>query len=246
VLFGLWEARDTSAMLFPLHTGHSLAPVCPALLKEIDVLRLTLRFSCFVGVLLMASFVLAQTEFSGDVVDTHTEKAGKGPTKVYFGKDKIRFESAEMGDPRGGGAVILDLKADSWMVLMPKQHMYMQMPEKMMESRGMFHFFKTGDVDNACSEWLSQEQNKGGTCHKVGSEIVNGRNTVKYEGTNSNGDHSTVWLDSKLRFPVKWQEKNGGGEMRNIQEGSQPASLFDIPAGYTKFDMPQGMMQRPQ
>ena len=53
------------------------------------------------------------------------------------------------------------------------------------------------------------------------------------------------WLDPKLRFPVKWQGKDGSGEMRNIQEGPQPASLFEVPAGYTKMDM-GGMMQQRQ
>ena len=96
---------------------------------------------------------------------------------------------------------------------------------------------------DACSEWLKLEANKGGTCHKVGSETVNGRSTVKYEGTNAKGEAGAAWFDSKLRFPVKWDGKNGGGEMQNIQEGPQPASLFDIPAGYTKMDM-GGMGQR--
>ena len=41
------------------------------------------------------------------------------------------------------------------MVLMAKQHMYMEMPAKMMESRGMFHFFKYGDAENSCGEWLA-------------------------------------------------------------------------------------------
>jgi len=44
---------------------------------------------------------------------------------------------------------------------------------------------------------------------------------------------------------VKWEGKNASWELRNIQEGSQPASLFEVPAGYTKFDM-GSMMQRPQ
>ena len=39
--------------------------------------------------------------------------------------------------------------------------------------------------------------------------------------------------------------KNGSGEMQNIKEGPQPASLFEIPAGYTKMDM-GGMMQKPK
>ncbi len=80
----------------------------------------------------------------------------------------------------------------------------------------------------------------------MGNEQVNGRSTVKYEGTDSKGEKGSVWLDSKVRFPIKWQGKDGSGELQNIQEGPQPASLFEIPAGYNKFEMPQGMMQRPQ
>ncbi len=89
---------------------------------------------------------------------------------------------------------------------------------------------------------------RGGSCHKIGSETVNGRSTVKYEGTNAKGETSNVWVDPKLRFPVKWEGKNGSWELRNIQEGTQPASLFEIPADYKKFDMGNmgGMMQRPQ
>jgi hypothetical protein len=41
---------------------------------------------------------------------------------------------------------------------------------------------------------------------------------------------------------VKWETKNSSGELRNIQEGPQPASLFEVPAGFTKMDM-GGMMQ---
>ena len=207
------------------------------------MIRLMIRVSCFVALLILANFAFAQTEFSADVVNN--ERGDKGPTKVYFGKDKMRFDAKDDSEARGGGAVIFDLSKESWTVLMAKQHVYMEMPSKMMENRGMFAFFKSGDVENACSDWLKLERNKGGTCHKVGSETVNGRNTVKYEGTNSSGETSSVWLDSKLRFPVKWQGKNNGGEMRNIQEGPQPASLFEIPAGNTKMDM-GNMMQRPQ
>jgi hypothetical protein len=180
---------------------------------------------------MLAGAALAQTEFSADIVNHDSHKADKAPAKVYFGKDKMRFDGRDSSDPRGGGSVIFDLNKQSWVVLM--------------ENRGMFEFFRSGDVDNACSDWLKLDRNKGGTCHKVGSETVNGRNTVKYEGTNTKGESSAVWLDSKLRFPVKWDEKNGGGEMQNIKEGPQPASLFEIPAGYNKFDM-NNMMQRPQ
>jgi hypothetical protein len=203
------------------------------------MLRWTIRFSCVAALLVIAQFALSQTEFSADVVDN--QKAGRGMTKVYFGKDKMRFDAA--GDENGGGAMIMNLTTQSYIVVMAKQKMYMEMPASAMENRGMFTFFKSGDVENACADWLKLSPNKGGTCHKVGHETVNGRETIKYEGTNSKGETSTVWLDSKVRFPVKWQGKNDGGELRNIQEGPQPASLFDPPSDYKKMDM-SGMMQR--
>jgi len=200
--------------------------------------RSLLRFSCVVGLLLAGSVALAQTEFSADIVN---ESKG-GSTKVYFGKDKIRFDSPD--DKEQGGAAILDLSGSKMIVLMAKQHMYMEMPQQMMEKRGMYTFFRTGDVENACSDWLKQPANQGGTCHKVGNETVNGRNTVKYEGTNAKGETGSVWIDPKLRFPVKWQGKNEvGGELRNIQEGPQPVSLFQVPSGYSKFDMGSMMQQ---
>jgi len=200
------------------------------------------RTCCLFAFLLAANFAFAQTEFSAQVFDNQKSEP---QAKVYFGKDKVRFESAKK-DPRGGGALIMNLATQSSTVIMDQQHMYMEMPAQMAAQRNTYHFFRTGDVDSACSDWMAQSWNKGGTCHKVGSDTVNGRSTVKYEGTNSRGEPGAVWLDPKLRFPVKWEGKNGGGELRNIQEGSQPASLFEIPAGYTKFDMGAMMKQQPQ
>ena len=191
---------------------------------------------------LIATCALAQTEFSADIVNTHKQGT---PTeaKVYFAKDRMRIESQEQRDPKNMGAVIFNLATQTSIVLIPQQHMYMEMPASSMSQRGMYSFFRTGDVENACTDWQKLSHNQGGTCHKVGNDTVNGRSTVKYEGTNGSGDVSQVWLDPKLRFPVKWQGKDSSGELHNIQEGSQPASLFEVPTGYTKMDV-GGMMQQ--
>ena len=203
-------------------------------------IQTTLRTFCLIALLVSASVALAQTEFSGEMFDA--QKGSNG--KIYFSKDKVRFESANK-DPRSGGVVILNLATQTTTVLMNQQHMYMDLSPQMASQRMTYNFFRTGDVEAACSDWMQLPQNKGGSCHKIGSETVNGRSTVKYEGTNAKGETGDIWLDPKLRFPVKWEGKNGNWELRNIQEGSQPASLFEVPAGYTKFEM-GGMMQRPQ
>lgn len=207
------------------------------------MVRIVIRMGCVIVVLLAATFALAQTEFSAEMVDM--QKPDHPTTgKMFFAKDKVRFESAKK-DPRGGGEVIINLSTQTVTVLMDQMHMYMEMPSQSPSAKMSYGFFRTGDVEAACSDWMQLAQNKGNTCHKVGSETVNGRSTVKYETTNANGDTGDVWLDPKLRFPVKWQGKAASWELHNIQEGAQPASLFEIPAGYNKMDM-GGMMQRPQ
>jgi hypothetical protein len=199
------------------------------------MLRWTACISCFFALLLVASFALAQTEFSAEIVDL--QKPGT-PTqaKIYFAKDKIRIES-QNGGPHGGGAVIMNFATQTAIVLMAQQHMYMEMPAQAQGQRMAYAsaFFQAGDVENACGDWQRMGHNQGSSCHKVGNEAVNGRDTVKYESTSVNGDISHFWLDPKLRFPVKWENKSSSGEMRNIQEGAQPSSLFEIRRASTRW-----------
>jgi hypothetical protein len=211
-------------------------------MKETHIMRWITRISCFFALILAASFVVAQAEFSAEIVDL--QKPGT-PTqaKIYFAKDKMRIESQTSA--RSVGAIIMNFATQTSMVLMAQQHMYMEMPMQAQGQRMAYSaaFFQTGDVENACGDWQKMGH-QGNSCHKVGGETVNGRSTVKYETTTASGEVSHFWLDPKLRFPVKWEGKSSAGELRNIQEGAQPAGLFEVPAGFTKMDM-GGMMQQP-
>ena len=218
-----------------------------------SILRPMMRSVGCLIVLLAASLALAQTEFSAEIVNT--EKSDSvSQAKIYLSKDKMRIEptgnggnakGAGMG--RGMGALIIDMTAHTSTVLMDQQHMYMELPQAAGApgQKNLYNFFRTGDVENACADWLQQAKNQGGSCHKEGNDTVNGRSTIKFEATNNSGETGYFWIDPKLRFPVKWQGKNSSGELRNIQEGTQPANLFEVPAGYTKMDL-GNMMQRPQ
>jgi hypothetical protein len=199
-----------------------------------------LRASCLIAVVLSAGFLMAQTEFSAEIVDL--QKPGTPTTgKIYFAKGKMRIESQGSG-PRAGGVVIINFATQMSTVLMTQRNMYMEKP---IQGQSQSQFFQAGDVQNACGDWQKIEHAETGSCHKVGNDTVNGRATIEYEGTRSNGEVNRFWLDPKLRFPVKWEGKNSGGELRNIQEGSQPDSLFEVPAGYTKLDI-GAMMQQHQ
>jgi hypothetical protein len=190
--------------------------------------------------------IFAQEDFSGDMVST--SQGNEHKSKVYATKDKMRFEPEKEGAMRG--AVILNFSTHMTDVLMPERKMYMEMPQGQGPGGPQWSrdLFRPTNLDDACSEWVKLPQNQGGTCKNLGSETVNGRSTVKFEGTNSKGETGYAWIDKKIAFPIKWQGKNDTWEMQNIKEGSQPASLFEIPSDYKKFQMPAGMpnMQRPQ
>jgi len=192
------------------------------------------------GVLcLLGTAALAQ-EFSADVVTTDKSEAGQS-TKIYVSKNKIRFET--QGQKRQAGAVILNSDTQMTDIIMPEQHMYME--NRIGQGPGqhrLFRYLEAVDVENACPDWQKMTEHTGGSCQRVGDDTANGRAAVKYAITSAEGKSSTVWIDKSLKFPIKWQGQDGSGEMQNIHEGPQPAALFEIPAGYQKFDM--GNMMR--
>ena len=204
-------------------------------------------------VLLMICFattaVFAQEDFSAKAVDLQAGKDPANQAKVYVTKDKMRIESTQ---PNGrGGAAIVNFSTQTTDILMPDRKMYMEFPQGQgptgaSSMKGMFHI---GNADDACGDWRRITTAKSNaTCRKIGSDTVNGRSTVKYEATSENGKSGNFWIDPKLHFPIKWQDSEHGGELQDIKEGSQPASLFEIPSDYQKFQIPPGMgnMQHPQ
>lgn len=210
--------------------------------------RKSVRLLCLV-LFSLSLMAFAQDEFSGDLYNAN---AGKDPTlqaKIYMAKDKMRIESQQQQRGGMGGMVIFNLATQTTDILMPERKMYMEFASGQGPQQRAFNYFRPTDVQNACGDWQKIPTNHTTSCRKIGSETVNGRDTVKYEGIQADGTTTDVWLDPALRFPVKWQGKNSSGELRNISVGSQPASLFEVPAGYQKFDMggmgKPGNMQHP-
>jgi hypothetical protein len=196
--------------------------------------------------LMLANLALAQ-DFSADVV---TQKTGNGEMKkVYATKDKVRFEMQGANPQMGPSAIVFDDAKHTYTVIMAERHMYMDAPVAVVKPL-ITDFWRVDDPNDACPAWKKTAEEAGtyknwGSCTKLGSDTLNGRSTVKYEGVSNKGEKSHIWVDSKLRCVIKMDSGTGRGlELTNIQEGSQPASLFEIPAGYTKFDM--GSMMRQQ
>jgi hypothetical protein len=183
-------------------------------------------------------------QFSADMVGGPSSGREGGPSKIYVSNTKMRFE----GRGRSEGAMIVDQAAGSVVVLMPGQKMYMDMSQGAGEQTSrIFHTINPNDACPQMQEVLKRvrkEENATWTCRRVGQETVNGRSAIKYEASSSTGERGNFWVDPQLKFLIKADGTKGGMELQNIKEGPQPASLFEIPADYHKFDMQQMMQQR--
>lgn len=89
------------------------------------------------------------------------------------------------------------------------------------------------------------------SCRHLGSDMVAGRPAEKWAVTDDTPDvtysysdtagpdirrvghdSTVVWIDNRLHIVSRSTSNNDRWEMRNIHEGPQPSSLFEVPAGY--------------
>ena len=178
-----------------------------------------LKVVIVVCILLSFSFLLAQNEpqaFSADYVFTDSGSK-EPPGRIYFSWPYLRMDNAK------GIVLIANYTTRIQYSIFTEKHNYF-------ESVGPEYTF---DHMNPCAKRADI------TCKAAGKSTVNGRACDLWETTDKSGRPGSVCIDQKLRFPVR--VKNGNGttvEYINIKAEPQPASLFEIPAGYTKVDNP--------
>ena len=193
-----------------------------------------LRFTVSVCIglsLVTACAAFAQSDFSADIVNL-SDANNTFPIKIFSMKDKLRFQGQDRSG-RTNSIMIVNLAARTSIVLIPQQQQYIESSKPQIPGQGVT-FFQAKDVEDACAEWQKMAHTEKEKCHQIGYDAVNGRDTVKYESAPAKGESSFVWIDAKLHFPVKWKSAVGAGELRNLEEATQAAQLFEIPRGFTK------------
>jgi hypothetical protein len=199
-------------------------------LKEIHVFpKSILRFTGLVVVCFGSALAFSQ-EFSAEMVRQKPE--GIPPAKVAVSGEKMRFEMTGK-QPTQNSVAIINLKKESGIMILPDNKSYTQMVSGRLSTA--MPFFRPTDPENACPAW-DAFVGKPGSCSKVGNDTVDNRETVKYKGVARNGDTGFAYVDRKLDFVTKWEGEKTAVSFKNISEGPQSASLFNVPAGFEETD----------
>jgi hypothetical protein len=164
------------------------------------------------------------SQFSADM--TSTTQGQTIAAKIYVGDKKTRVEMPQ-------ATMIMRLDRGVSIIVMAEQGMYMEQP-----------------IDPAMAAQTSRELPGEMERKSLGKEKVNGRDAEKFLvifSQNGRTDSVHQWVASE-GFPVRTAALDGtwSADFKNIQAGPQPDSLFEPPAGYQKFEMPNmnAMMQQ--
>lgn len=232
-------------------------------------MNLLLRLFAVAG-LLTASFSYGAGAFEGKVSLAMSSGKGKAQVLDYSIKDTaIRIDLSAEGQ---SFATIMDLKKMEMLMLMPSEKMYMVMPlkDKIEKAVGDAvakepNVEKTGRTETIlgykCDEYVSKDRD-------TTTEIWIAEGLGAFMGLGSGGGNPMAGMfggGGKPKAAGGWEEKFKGKagfplrvisrdaksretfkmEATKIEPGSLPASQFQPPAGWQKFQMPDmgGMMK---
>lgn len=180
------------------------------------VTSLLIMFSC-----------ICFAQFTADMVTT---ESGVTVTNKFYSENPFyRMDIEEEGQE---GYVIVNRTEGVTKVVMPAEQMYMEM-----SSTGMMSM--SNDVFQSIEKQKEQYET-----NLVGSESINGYECEKYEVLIDGSVVSTYWQSADIEYPIKVVSGANSEmvmELKNITEGDVDDSMFQIPDGYTKMDMPGGM-----
>jgi hypothetical protein len=177
--------------------------------------------AAFITLLLLFGFAgvgrTQAAEFSADMALTSKEGGRMNDIKIYVKNNRMRQEFSE-----GAGRQVSISRPDKNLVwfVMPDEKMYMESD--------------LSTDKNSMKEWKVENEQKA---KFVGKETVNGFACKKYE-VKEGGDTVTTWISEELNYPIKSKGKDWEFELKNIKKGGVADSLFEVPAGYRKMEIP--------
>jgi len=158
--------------------------------------------------------------------------------KYYVGEDRLRMDIMVGGMSGGSHITVFDGDQITMYMLIPQMKQYMKRVgtrEELEDDGPALVFGSPEDADHPC------RSDPDTSCKKIGQDTLLGRSVDKYlvkEIEDGVPTASTIWFDRELLFPIKIEADDGNMEATSIEIGTQPAELFEIPAGYSEMQMP--------
>ena len=186
-------------------------------------LKLVTVLGIFILLIGFSSMALA-AEFSADLIIDNPQ--GKFTGKVYVKADKIRQEFLKQDMKQ---VIILRLDKGVTWSLMPENKMYMEMP-------GIGKEASDPEIEKKIKDMAEKKS--------LGKEKINGYVCEKYQYIYHDKSLGilTQWFSKRLNYPIKTEYKAAAYQMlteyKNIKEGRIADSLFEIPSGYQKMQLP--------
>jgi hypothetical protein len=186
--------------------------------------------------------VAAQAQqFSADIVTRHDEvSTPAGRLSVFDGK--VRIETTEHPD----GFFLVDPTKPSAYFVRPGARLYMEAKQ----SSRLTRLFVAVDPEAPCRQWQAMAHLAGVAgegewrCERTGEEIIDGHGVVAFKALSADGQQIFGWIDRERRFPLQIRTEDGVlFKLERIRDEPQPASSFEVPAGYRKFS-PEALIER--
>ncbi len=194
----------------------------------------TLLFSILL--LLAAAIITPQPARAGTDFCADIETRAPDGRTAALGHLCIKGQKMRHEMKKDGQVTIIISRPDkgvAW-TLMTQQKRYLEMP------------VEKAAHDDPTTEWNDDYKELQKRGKKLGTETVNGVECVKYELKTEDGT-VTYWIMKSAGIPVRIIADDGTiVDYKNIKTGNLPDSLFEIPPGYSKFNLPGlgGMMQQ--
>jgi hypothetical protein len=205
--------------------------------------RAWLGYLALAGALLCGSATARAQQFSAGLVRLTRDGGVAAPAgRLSVSGDKVRIETPDLAD----GFFLIDGAKPAAYFVRPDARVFMEARK----SSQLTQLFVPVDPDNPCTQWQAMAKLAGATdqvdwrCERVGEQTIGARSTVGYRTISARGWEFTGWIDVAYKFPIRIETKDGTAiSVENVQDQSEPAQPFEIPAGFRKFD-PRMLIER--
>jgi hypothetical protein len=168
---------------------------------------------------------------------------GSSPAgKLRVTDDKVLIETPEFAD----GFFLIEGAKPAAVFVRPAARTFMEARQ----SSRLTQVFVRVDPEDPCRTWQAMARgagvadHEGWRCERVGEETIDGHRVIAYRAVSPQGRQLLGWIDAVRKFPLRIKSEDGATvTAQNVRDEPQPAPLFEIPAGFRKFD-PQILIQQ--